>query len=506
MFGRAAIVAVLGLFSVALSFVSNASQSHDETACFNGTGSDRIGACSRLIDDKGLDEAKRGIAFTIRCTAYVDLKKVEQAHRDCSVARRLAPEAPYTHFASYKQSFLSGDKRASATHLASYRAKLAEATALEEANEKDPLAAARLANLHVMCVSKVLGPYPEEVVSACDAFWRLSADKDDRALAAAVSCSIRTRLGDLSSAEKDCARSFESAPSSAYGHFARGYLRFMNEDYEGAVMDFRAAQAIGNLPREESEMLSRQLLVTSDLVAEATRIVAEAARKRAETTGPWERGTEQAVLAERRLKQTKSGTYHTAYDPLDPEADTQICGIEPSSPAGQQACLSRALRQTPNKPDLMIRLANLYAQSGNYAAAVKLWSRLIAVAPASTEFVIARCRVRFAWGQQLQAALKDCSSAISDDPKDHVPLELRASVYLRLKKTEAAIADYDDALMLHPYCSRCFYGRGLAKLQNGDANAMMKDVSEAKRLHPTIDKEFWDPYFDNAQTGSKGVP
>ena len=49
-----------------------------------------------------------------------------------------------------------------------------------------------------------------------------------------------------------------------------------------------------------------------------------------------------------------------------------------------------------------------------------------------------------------------------------------------------SIADYDASIVLRPQNAWSFYGRGLAKLQSGDAEGGAADVAAAAAINPNI--------------------
>jgi tetratricopeptide (TPR) repeat protein len=55
---------------------------------------------------------------------------------------------------------------------------------------------------------------------------------------------------------------------------------------------------------------------------------------------------------------------------------------------------------------------------------------------------------------------------------------------------DKAIADYNQALSLNPKMAPALYGRGLAKLKQGDAGGGNADIAAAKALTPNIADEF----------------
>ncbi len=476
----------------------------DKAHCFNRDANNKIEACTRLIEDPFLNDVTRGMAFAFRCSSYVTLRRMDQARGDCFSARHLAPEAPQSHFASYMFNFYSGDKGTAQLHLSEFRRALDAQNRreheLQERRRKSPvLEAARDS-----CFSEIDGRRPERVIAACDKFRGWTKVSDERAFASAVSCHFRSRLEHLELATRDCNRALQTDTPNAYAYFARGYLRQLQGDFGGSLTDFDQAAATGGLPREENGLMFLVRTVAERIRWERNRrsfteakgidgtdrdeaVDADLERHAEEMK---RRATEEATLLKRALERSRK----VVDDPLHSETEFELCSPGKLSRSRERACLARELKRAPNQPSLLIRLANLHAESGNHGLAVGYWSRLISTAPEDSELYIARCRQRFVWGQQLRLALKDCSKAIGRSPENHVPLELRGSVHLRLKDIYAAISDYEAALSFNHMCSRCLYGRALARLALGDAKGHAADVARAKELSPTIEREFWNPF------------
>ncbi len=66
-------------------------------------------------------------------------------------------------------------------------------------------------------------------------------------------------------------------------------------------------------------------------------------------------------------------------------------------------------------------------------------------------------------GQNLDAALVDCSEALKLQPDDPYTRDNLGLIYLKQKQYSKAIAEYDASLKLDPNRARALYGRGLAR-------------------------------------------
>jgi hypothetical protein len=61
---------------------------------------------------------------------------------------------------------------------------------------------------------------------------------------------------------------------------------------------------------------------------------------------------------------------------------------------------------------------------------------------------------------------------------------------LKLNDLEGAIADYNDVLVLNPAKASSLYGRGLAKLREGDSTGAAKDMNAARAIQHDIADQF----------------
>jgi hypothetical protein len=69
-------------------------------------------------------------------------------------------------------------------------------------------------------------------------------------------------------------------------------------------------------------------------------------------------------------------------------------------------------------------------------------------------------------------------------------LDSRGFTYLKMRKAAAAITDYDAALKADPKSATSLYGRGLAKLFNGEKVSAESDIAAARQIDPEIANKF----------------
>ena len=62
--------------------------------------------------------------------------------------------------------------------------------------------------------------------------------------------------------------------------------------------------------------------------------------------------------------------------------------------------------------------------------------------------------------------------------------------FLRQGQFDQAMADFDQALKLRPTLASALYGRGVAKIKEGENASGEADVSAAKAIKPNVAEEF----------------
>ena len=156
------------------------------------------------------------------------------------------------------------------------------------------------------------------------------------------------------------------------------------------------------------------------------------------------------------------------------------------------ADFDNAIRLDPGDGYAFQQRGDAYEVKGQHARAIADYDETIRLDPKDGFALSVRCRVRAIWGQKLEQALKDCSEAISLDDDNQYSYEQRGLVHLRLGKYREAIADYGEALKQYAGRPESLYGRGIARLRNGDANAGKEDIAAATVIDAGIAKTFAD--------------
>ena len=142
------------------------------------------------------------------------------------------------------------------------------------------------------------------------------------------------------------------------------------------------------------------------------------------------------------------------------------------------------------KRELRRGRAQILAQMGETAQAIKLDGELIREAPDNAILLNSRCWHRATANVELEAALEDCDRGLEIAPQIAAIADSRGLVKLRLGRLDEAIADYDKAIELNPGNAHSWYGRGVARLRKGDKEGAEADFAEARRRSYDIAAEF----------------
>lgn len=152
------------------------------------------------------------------------------------------------------------------------------------------------------------------------------------------------------------------------------------------------------------------------------------------------------------------------------------------------AAFDEAIKLNPNYSEAFANRAEAFLKQNNYDRAARDYDDALRIAPNLDVVWSGRCWVRAILGD-LQAALEDCNRALKARA-NAATYDSRGLIYLKMGRLSAAIDDYNSALQLDPKLPSALYGRGLAKLKQGNNLAGEADVANAKTVQPDIGDEF----------------
>ena len=154
------------------------------------------------------------------------------------------------------------------------------------------------------------------------------------------------------------------------------------------------------------------------------------------------------------------------------------------------ADFSEAARLAPKDALTYNNRGAAYVADGDFDRAIADFNEAIRLDPKYAEPFNQRCYVLAITGQ-AQQALADCDESMRLRPFDDADaLDSRGFAHLKRGEFDSAIVDYDAALKHHPTTASSLYGRGVAKLRNGDRAGGGADIAAAKAIQADIADQF----------------
>ena len=299
-------------------------------------------------------------------------------------------------------------------------------------------------------------------------------------------------LGQSDRALADYNEAIRTDPGEAMAYFARGILLATRKRaYVRAIADFDKVLALQ--PKNVEALIRRgdaygQLGEFGRALADINTAIALApGRSQAHVF----RGLIHSRMGQEEIA---LGDYNAALERDSRDVDALVNRAAIHARRGEQ---ERALRDLDAalavKSDSPLALYNRgYVQFSRkqYDAAIADYSAAIDLDPAMGPAYNNRCLVRAVAGRDLVRALSDCDTAQKLMPTNLEVRETRGFIYLKLGDPAIAIREYDAALQADPNRALALYGRGLARLRNGQTKAGEADQAAAHMLDPSIESQF----------------
>jgi tetratricopeptide (TPR) repeat protein len=182
----------------------------------------------------------------------------------------------------------------------------------------------------------------------------------------------------------------------------------------------------------------------------------------------------------------------------------------------------QAIKLAPRNADAYYRRGSIYWLKADYDRAIADFTRAIKVDPKQAHYFSYRGYARYAKGQ-LDLAIGDYDQAIKLQPDNAdafvnrslayngkadydraiadsdraiklshaseatVGYDSRGDAHFHKGDFATAIDDYDHALELWPEYPQAMYGRGAAKMRNGDSVGGQADIDAARKLKPDVE-------------------
>ena len=153
---------------------------------------------------------------------------------------------------------------------------------------------------------------------------------------------------------------------------------------------------------------------------------------------------------------------------------------------------SEAIKLDPKQAFPRNNRGIVHRMKGNFESAIADFGEAIKLDPKHAGALSNRCWTLAIVGRDFSEALANCNESLRLNARDHNTWDSRGFAYLKMGDWERAIADYDKALGLYRWRAWSLYGRGWAKLKQGDTAAGQKDIAAAKAITADIAKQFAD--------------
>ena len=151
---------------------------------------------------------------------------------------------------------------------------------------------------------------------------------------------------------------------------------------------------------------------------------------------------------------------------------------------------TQAIQIVPEQTLAWFNRGEAYSLKGDYPRAIDDSSKVIKLEPKNSVAWNNRCYYRAIAGQ-LNDALEDCNKSLQLKPGVGATLDSRAFTYLKMKKYDLAISDYDAAIATKGDAhAPWLYGRGLARRARHDLAGSEADIAAARKIDPKIAEQF----------------
>lgn len=163
-------------------------------------------------------------------------------------------------------------------------------------------------------------------------------------------------------------------------------------------------------------------------------------------------------------------------------------------PAGRSADairdLDTALAIQPNNSVALYNRGYARFAQRAYDKAIADYDDAILLDPSLGPAYNNRCLTRAIAGRDLVKAMADCNLALKLMPTSLDVREVRGFIYLKLGDPAIAIAEYNAALAIDPNQPLALWGRGLARIRDGQTREGEADQAAARVLDPNVERQF----------------
>ena len=307
-----------------------------------------------------------------------------------------------------------------------------------------------------------------EADDALDHYQRaLQLDPQNATLAGHLVQSYLNRR-DVTNAVSVLETSVKANPNDAELSYLLGYVYRSDNQDEKAIAAFQRTLkldptnigALGGL---------LDIYVAKDSAADAAKLFDRAFHQKVNTSSYWMR----------------LGDYYTAVERQKPTWAAKI------DRKRIEQCYERALASSPNDPELQVRLADAYADNGDFQKAADAYAKLLAQNPEAP-----RLRERLA-ANYVRAGQKEKAAAVLEEIIKREPLQFAVynylgEIYEDLGQHEKAISNYQQSLVVNPNQPENYSLITAVQLDAKQVDQALHTLHIWKEKFPT---DFRVPYF-----------
>ena len=299
-------------------------------------------------------------------------------------------------------------------------------------------------------------------------------------------------LGQTDRALDDYNEAIRRDPRSPLGYYARGVLLATRKRaFDRAIQDFDKVLELqpGNL-----QALIRRGDAYSQL-GQAGRALADLNRAVADAPLDAEAFLYRGVAQGRRGEEALAlADYDQALKLAPHYAQALINRAAVNADAGRQAeairDLDAALKIQPNDALALYNRGFAHFALHDYDKAIADYDAAIQLDPSFGAAYNNRCLTRAVADRDLVKAMADCDTALKLMPLSLDAREVRGFIYLKLGDPVLAIVEYDAELAVDPNRPLALWGRGLARIRNGQVKEGEADQAAARVLEPGVERQF----------------
>ena len=244
---------------------------------------------------------------------------------------------------------------------------------------------------------------------------------------------LASRLANIYIARKESSKAVamleiitKANPNVADTWFCMGMAQQLSDQPAKAVDAFRKTLKIEPLYLDATHALVKQLL-DQNKTAETAKALAAAFRQRSDDPRYW------AWL----------GRIYAEALKREPSMTERV-------PAGAaQQCYEKASVLAGNNPDILLLLAEAYADNGNYTKAAETYEQALALRPAAAQL---REKLALNWirADQKDKAIKVLEEIIRREPFRYEIYNYLAELYEYIHQDDLAVAKYQQSLVINP--------------------------------------------------------